>query len=73
LGTVLLHEVQRFNILIKEIVISLTTLNSAIKGETAMSTQLEAMYNAFLYNRVSTYFCIGFAQGLSSRGIKELT
>lgn len=52
LTTVLLQEVERFNKLLKIVHTSLSDLEKAIKGFVVMSEGLEAVFEAFLNNRV---------------------
>ncbi|XP_053624487.1 dynein axonemal heavy chain 6 isoform X1 [Plodia interpunctella] len=52
LTTVLIHETDRFNTLLALIHSSLNELQKAIKGIVVMSEDFEAVFNAFLNNRV---------------------
>eukprot|EP01004_Peranema_trichophorum_P007889 NODE_665_length_2487_cov_73.067682_g570_i0.p1 GENE.NODE_665_length_2487_cov_73.067682_g570_i0~~NODE_665_length_2487_cov_73.067682_g570_i0.p1 ORF type:complete len:811 (+),score=165.77 NODE_665_length_2487_cov_73.067682_g570_i0:206-2434(+) len=52
LSTVLIQEVDRFNKLLEEVKKSLIELRQAIKGEVLMSSDLEKMYDNFLYQKV---------------------
>jgi len=52
LGVFLGQEIERFNRLIKEIKMSLETLQKAIKGLTVMSGEFEKMYECFIFNMV---------------------
>ncbi|XP_012153033.2 dynein heavy chain at 16F [Megachile rotundata] len=52
LTTVLVHEVERYNILLKKIHISLENLQRAIKGFVVMSEELEGVFMAFVNNQV---------------------
>lgn len=54
LTTVLLQEVERFNKLLRIVHGSLNDLEKAIKGLVVMSESLEAVFEAFLNNRVPT-------------------
>ena len=48
LTTVLLHEIERFNNLLKKMKTSMIDLQKAIKGEIVMSQELDDMYSAIL-------------------------
>ncbi len=52
LGVFLSQELIRFNGLIEVMVQSLIQLQRAIKGEVVMSSELEVMYNAFIFQKV---------------------
>ena len=52
LSTYLLHEIQRFNILLQEIQDSIEEVRKAIKGEVSMSDELNQMYWDMLNNKV---------------------
>nr|XP_034190797.1 dynein heavy chain 6, axonemal [Osmia lignaria] len=52
LTTVLVHEVDRYNILLKKIHTSLENLQRAIKGFVVMSEELENVFVAFVNNQV---------------------
>lgn len=52
LSTVLVHEVDRYNILLKKIHISIENLQRAIKGFVVMSEELENIFMAFVNNQV---------------------
>lgn len=48
----LLHEIERFNILIKVMQDTLDTLIKAIKGQAVMSEEIEQMYFSLIINKV---------------------
>lgn len=52
LTTVLIHEVDRYNILLKKIHQSIDNLQKAIKGFVVMSEELESVFVAFVHNQV---------------------
>ncbi|XP_076764569.1 dynein heavy chain at 16F [Xylocopa sonorina] len=52
LTVVLLHEVDRYNVLLKRIHISIENLQRAIKGFVVMSEELEKVFVAFINNQV---------------------
>lgn len=52
LSTVLVHEVDRYNILLKKIHISIENLQRAIKGFIVMSEELENVFVALVNNQV---------------------
>jgi len=52
LTTVLVQEVDRFNKLVATMEATLLELRRAIKGEVVMSTDLEKMFNYFMYSKV---------------------
>jgi dynein heavy chain len=52
LATVLKQEIERFNILLKVLWLSLANLKKAIKGLVVMNSDLEDTFNAFLNNQV---------------------
>lgn len=52
LSTVLVHEVDRYNILLKKIHISIGNLQRAIKGFVVMSEELENVFVALVNNQV---------------------
>ncbi|XP_043475594.1 dynein axonemal heavy chain 6 isoform X1 [Leptopilina heterotoma] len=52
LTTVLLHEVDRYNKLLRKIHSSMENLQRAIKGFVVMSAELEAVFNALINNQV---------------------
>ena len=52
LSTVLVHEVDRYNILLKTIHTSIENLQRAIKGFVVMSEELENICMAFVNNQV---------------------
>lgn len=52
LSTVLVHEVDRYNILLKKIHISIENLQRAIKGFVVMSEELENVFVALVNNQV---------------------
>ena len=52
LSTVLLQEMGRFNKLLDSITMTLENLQKAIKGEVAMSQELDSMYNSFINGQV---------------------
>jgi dynein heavy chain, axonemal len=52
LSTVLLHEIERFNNLLKKMKSSMQDLQKAIKGEIVMSQDLDEMYSAILIFQV---------------------
>lgn len=52
LGVFVRQEMERFNKLLKEVKKNLTSLVNAIKGTEVMSSKLEDIFNAFLYNKV---------------------
>ena len=52
IATVLLQEIERFNILIDKIATTLTLLQKAIAGEIIMSIELDKMYSSLLLNKV---------------------
>lgn len=52
LTTVLVHEVDRYNILLKKIHTSIENLQRAIKGFVVMSEELENVFMAFVNNQV---------------------
>jgi dynein heavy chain, axonemal len=54
LTTVLLQEVERFNKLLKTIHNSISDVEKAIKGLVVMSENLEAVFDAFIINKVPT-------------------
>mmetsp|Transcript_44767 Transcript_44767/g.87731 ORF Transcript_44767/g.87731 Transcript_44767/m.87731 type:complete len:3997 (-) Transcript_44767:184-12174(-) len=54
LGVFLAQEVSRFNVLLVKMKKSLVELQKALKGLVVMSAELEAMFNAFLFNQVPT-------------------
>jgi dynein heavy chain len=51
---VLLHEMGRFNKLLKQMKVSLQDLGNAIKGLVVMSSELDAMFGSMLKNQVPT-------------------
>lgn len=53
LGTVLLQEMAKFNVLLETIVSTAHELSRAIKGLVVMSQELDSMYTAVLNNTVS--------------------
>jgi dynein heavy chain len=52
LCTVLNHEIEKFNKLLKAMYQTLTELQKALKGLTVLSEDLDAMFNSFLNNQV---------------------
>ena len=54
LGVFLSQELIRFNGLIEVMMATLKELQKAIKGEVVMSSELELMYNCFVYQKVPT-------------------
>ncbi|XP_015429803.1 PREDICTED: dynein heavy chain 6, axonemal, partial [Dufourea novaeangliae] len=52
LTTVLIHEVDRYNILLRRICTSIENLQRAIKGFVVMSEELENVFNALVNNQV---------------------
>merc|ERR1719502_2069481 len=56
LSTVLIQEIDRFNMMLSVLRDSLVLLRRAIKGLIVMSADLEEMFNAFLINKVPPYW-----------------
>lgn len=55
LSTVLLQEIDRYNILLKLIHSSMQNLQKAIKGIVVMSEALEEVFKSFMNNQVRIY------------------
>lgn len=62
LTTVLVHEVDRYNILLKKIHTSIENVQRAIKGFVVMSEELENVVVAFINNQVFFYFILFYAE-----------
>ncbi|AAZ13090.1 dynein heavy chain, putative [Trypanosoma brucei brucei TREU927] len=52
LNTCLLQEIQRYNVLLRKIIVQKRELRRAVKGEVLMTDELEAVFNALLLSRV---------------------